>query len=90
MGFGDFQKLERELDMHNGKIVIEAYKMDKDKVMVALSLVNNKNRRSEIIEVDKNRKDELVSFLEKNMDKVLETQRPLVKKVLMEIRETNI
>ncbi len=90
MGFGNLQEIEREIDMHKGKIVIEAYKMDKDKMIVALSLVNKENKKSEIIEVDKERKEEFVSFLEKHMEKVLESQRPLVRRVLVEMRETNI
>jgi|GEM_PF-6438557 len=88
MGFGELNGFEKELEGYKGKIVIEAYKVDNKSVMIALSLVNNK--KSEIIEVRKEDKDALVSLLEKNIDKVIETQRPLVIKVLKEIKETNI
>ncbi len=90
MDFGDINEFQKELDVHKGKIVIEAYKMDRDKVVVAFSLLSHNRKKSEIIEIKRENKDTFVSILEKNMDKVLDAQRPLVEKVIKEIKETNI
>jgi len=88
MSFREINDFEKELGRYKGKIIIEAYKVDSKEILVALSLLNEK--KSEIIRVRSENKAALVSLIEKNMEKVLETQRPLVLKVLKELKETNI